>query len=462
MKRRITAIIIIALLLIALIPSTAFAATSGKWGSNITWKYSNGTLTFSGKGDIPAREGKTKPWREMNGIKKIVIKEGITSIPKEFFSGSSDPYESYSGLYPSERIFGTSKTTTVVLPSTLKSIGLNAFDCCPLITDVSVSKSGGNFEYDENGVLYNTACDMLIYVPKDYEGHLEIREGTKSISNFAGIGCTKLTGVTFPEGMTVIARYSFHSCPILRKIILPSTLETIDYYAFDYSGVYLTYYNGYEDEFFEKVQIESGNRNILMGDLFFLCDHENPEVLHPATCTTPTVYRCSECNEYKLEEVTFERGDPLGHDENPIPAVEATCTSTGLTEGTKCSRCGMVFTEQETIPATGHTGEWTITKEATSTEEGTKTRTCTVCGETETIGYSLYKKGDVNKDGSVDAKDATQILRSVNGKTSVIDNFTEDEISALADVNGDESVDAKDATQILRHVNGKTSVFDSM
>ena len=76
-------------------------------------------------------------------------------------------------------------------------------------------------------------------------------------------------------------------------------------------------------------------------------------------------------------------------------------------------------------------------------------------------GYvSEYARGDVNKDGSIDAKDATQILRSVNGKTSVIDNLTEDEILFLADVNADESVDAKDATQILRYVNGKSSVLN--
>ncbi len=73
--------------------------------------------------------------------------------------------------------------------------------------------------------------------------------------------------------------------------------------------------------------------------------------------------------------------------------------------------------------------------------------------------------GDVNSDGAVDAKDATQILRHVNGKSSVISTQTGNTLTEtlrVSDVNGDESVDAKDATQILRHVNGKTSVFDSM
>ncbi len=68
--------------------------------------------------------------------------------------------------------------------------------------------------------------------------------------------------------------------------------------------------------------------------------------------------------------------------------------------------------------------------------------------------------GDVNGDGGIDAKDATQILRYSNGKASAIDNLSEAEKIAFADVNGDGSVDAKDATQILRFVNGKPSALD--
>ena len=37
-----------------------------------------------------------------------------------------------------------------------------------------------------------------------------------------------------------------------------------------------------------------------------------------------------------------------------IPAVPPTCTGTGLTEGLYCPVCGLVFTAQEVIPATGH------------------------------------------------------------------------------------------------------------
>ena len=44
----------------------------------------------------------------------------------------------------------------------------------------------------------------------------------------------------------------------------------------------------------------------------------------------------------------------LGHTPEVIPAVEPTCTTTGLTEGEQCSVCGKITKEQEEIPALGH------------------------------------------------------------------------------------------------------------
>ncbi len=80
--------------------------------------------------------------------------------------------------------------------------------------------------------------------------------------------------------------------------------------------------------------------------------------------------------------------------------------------------------------------------------------------------YSGYRPhGDVNYDGTLDAKDATQILRYINGKSSVFTNQSGEELKKttdVSDINRDKSIDAKDATQILRKINGKTSIFDSI
>ena len=59
---------------------------------------------------------------------------------------------------------------------------------------------------------------------------------------------------------------------------------------------------------------------------------------------------------------------------------EATCTEAGE-ESRTCSVCGTVETKE--IPAKGHTvgKEWVTTKKATCTKEGKKVQKCTVCGE---------------------------------------------------------------------------------
>ena len=46
-----------------------------------------------------------------------------------------------------------------------------------------------------------------------------------------------------------------------------------------------------------------------------------------------------------------------GHTEEIVPAVPATCTETGLTEGKKCSVCGTITVEQTIIPLLPHTDE---------------------------------------------------------------------------------------------------------
>ena len=63
-----------------------------------------------------------------------------------------------------------------------------------------------------------------------------------------------------------------------------------------------------------------------------------------ATCTEKAV--CSACGE--------EYGELAAHTPETVPAKAATCTQTGLTEGSKCSVYGEMLQEQETISALNH------------------------------------------------------------------------------------------------------------
>ena len=111
---------------------------------------------------------------------------------------------------------------------------------------------------------------------------------------------------------------------------------------------------------------------------------DNGAVTTPATCTAEGVktFTCMRCGATRTEAIPA-----TGHsqDTDIIPAVAATCTTDGKTEGTQCKICGTVLTAPQNIPALGH--DWdggTVTTAPTCTAEGVKTFTCTRCGATST------------------------------------------------------------------------------
>lgn len=136
------------------------------------------------------------------------------------------------------------------------------------------------------------------------------------------------------------------------------------------------------------------------------CEHtwDDGEVTTEPTCTQTGVktFTCTQCKTTKTEEI-----EANGHTAVTDAAVAATCTETGLTEGSHCSVCKAVLVEQTVIPALGHNwstnncaeeatctregcdatriagehvwGDWTVTKEATCTEDGSRSHTCTSC-----------------------------------------------------------------------------------
>lgn len=82
------------------------------------------------------------------------------------------------------------------------------------------------------------------------------------------------------------------------------------------------------------------------------CTYSPIEGGKKATCTEggSTLYKCDNCSNTK-EDPT----DPLGHlNDIKLAEKKATCTATGLSEGVRCSRCGVDTTPQKVINALGH------------------------------------------------------------------------------------------------------------
>ena len=114
------------------------------------------------------------------------------------------------------------------------------------------------------------------------------------------------------------------------------------------------------------------------------------EITTQPTCTAKgiTTYTATFANEkFSTQVETLANIAALGHAEEEIPAVAATCTDTGLTAGVKCSRCGEILVAQEVVQALGHDYEAVVTA-PTCTEQGYTTHTCSRCGDSYTDTYT--------------------------------------------------------------------------
>jgi len=110
---------------------------------------------------------------------------------------------------------------------------------------------------------------------------------------------------------------------------------------------------------------------------------DSGKITKEATCSEKGIktYTCVKCNAIKQERLP-----ETGHRNTEYRNIKpATCAETGYTGDLYCKDCNMMLRNGEKIEKKPHTwNDGTITTEATCTEKGIKTYTCTVCNEIKT------------------------------------------------------------------------------
>lgn len=313
-----------------------------------------------------------------SNLSSITIPDSVISIGDSVFCGCTDLISielPNSVASISGGIFsGCTSLTSIDLPDGVTSIGNWAFSGCTSLTNIDLPISVtfiGDYAFNN--------CTSLTSI--------ELPTGVTSIGYRTFYNCTSLTNIDFPDRVTSIGEQVFYGCTSLTRIDVPDSVTAIGVEAFarctNLSSVCFkcdapefgenvfrkvttnAYYPADNSTWSDDVMQNYGGR-ITWIPYDPNHTHEYEVVIIAPTCTEQgfTTYTCSCGDTYVSDKVPA-----LGHTEETIPAVAATCIETGLTEGKKCSVCGEVLVAQETVSALGHDWKGTSCQRCDATRE---------------------------------------------------------------------------------------------
>lgn len=236
---------------------------------------------------------------------------------------------------------------------------------------------------------------------------VNISSGITGIGEKSFLNCTKLTMVSVPNTVIRIGESAFYRCSGLKEIKLPDQITSIGLCAFSecYALKNITLPAGLtvvEDKLFagcyalENVTIPANVTDFgtevfwfcsavkeirFLGDAPKFASSSLRDVVGTAYYPAGNETWTDSVRQNYYGRVTWKAMDKDGHVPVVMPYKAATCTASGLTEGSRCEKCGKILFAQSTIPANGHKRSAPVVYKApTCTAEGIMHETCTVCG----------------------------------------------------------------------------------
>ena len=179
---------------------------SGQCGAELYWAFNpeTGTLSITGSGAMyDYINGDHAPWNALAKlVKNVTVAEGATSI----------------GAYA---FYACSNLKAVAFPSTLTSVGRQAFSGCMALAEIDLSQtqvtSIGDYAFNACSGLKTAAMPATL----------------ETIGIAAFYKCEALTEIDLSQTqVTSIGDYAFNACSGLKTAAMPATLETIGIAAF--------------------------------------------------------------------------------------------------------------------------------------------------------------------------------------------------------------------------------------
>ena len=275
-KLRLVSALLAVAMMLALLPTAAFAAdgeppTSGTCGAkgnenNVHWTLdSDGTLTISGSGAMAGYASASgQPWTgQRDNIKNLVVEDGVTSIGDNAFRDYTalknvDLSKALSLTTIKTSFWGCEGLQSVELNEGLKEIGGSAFSYCTSLKSIHIPSTVENI-----GGWCFQRCSGLEEVT--------FAEGSQltKIGGATFINCDGLKKITIPKSVKLIEKegYShgaFSGCSALKSVTFEpgSQLETVDSGAFD--SWRITFYYSDKDA---NVKTALTNGNVAAGKI---------------------------------------------------------------------------------------------------------------------------------------------------------------------------------------------------
>ena len=191
---------------------------------------------------------------DCRSLSDIVIPSSVTSIGDSAFSGcfslkyisipksviclNANPFADWNGkleclspnfIYEDDVLFDKDKSRIIsfrnkniesyVIPSSVTSIGNNAFSGCGSLSDIVIPSSVTSIGYSAF-----SGCDFL--------SKIVIPSSVTSISDSAFLLCRSLSKIVIPSSVTSIGNNAFSGCGSLSDIVIPSSVTSIGDGAF--------------------------------------------------------------------------------------------------------------------------------------------------------------------------------------------------------------------------------------
>lgn len=130
----------------------------------------------------------------------------------------------------------SSTMTSVAIPATVRTVGKAAFTQCSKLTTITVDPANTAWRSDASGVLMSYDGTTVVAAPGKITGSYALPSTVKVVLDEAFYGCSLLSGVTIPAGVTTIGFQSFASTN-LGSVNLPATVTSLGQSAFSASAL---------------------------------------------------------------------------------------------------------------------------------------------------------------------------------------------------------------------------------